>query len=200
VWQRHRYDGDGKIDFPLDPGCTSLSDDSEDSDTCARDPRGSGCPKCGNGIDDDGDGLIDYQPNPALSDPGCLSRADDSEDDDCTPMPGAPGVPVVDITAAGRANGVTHGHSVFQPMTCGMGDDPRGPRAGLSLSAGPCGEPDDCYHLHRWARLRHREPAHLPHGVRDRGLCTPRSMHEQRDRGGRLQQLERTGLPAARYL
>ena len=45
-------DGDGKKDYPLDPGCDSPDDDTETDPATA--------PKCANGIDDDGDGKIDY--------------------------------------------------------------------------------------------------------------------------------------------
>ena len=57
-------DGDGMVDFPADPGCSSASDSSERSSALV----------CDNGIDDDLDGLTDY-PN----DPGCLIGADISE-------------------------------------------------------------------------------------------------------------------------
>jgi hypothetical protein len=59
-------DGDGRIDFPADPGCSSPNDDSE--------ADGGGTPECRDGVDNDGDGRIDF-PN----DPGCSSRNDDSE-------------------------------------------------------------------------------------------------------------------------
>ena len=49
-------DGDGKIDFPDEPGCTSLADDSE-TDNC---PNGAGCPQCSDGVDNDGDGDTDF--------------------------------------------------------------------------------------------------------------------------------------------
>ena len=65
-------DGDGKIDFPNDPGCTDPMDDDE-TDTCAMGP-GPGCPECGDGIDNDGDGLTDYP-----SDPSCKSASGSSE-------------------------------------------------------------------------------------------------------------------------
>ncbi len=59
-------DGDGKIDYPADPGCTSLTDDDE------TDP-----PKqCADGIDNDGDGKVDYP-----LDPGCTDASDDDETD-----------------------------------------------------------------------------------------------------------------------
>jgi len=92
-------DGDGLIDFPYETGCSSASDDSEtancnngedddcDGTTDAGDP---GCANpndlnegpgvtlaCSDGIDNDGDGFIDF-PN----DPGCISRADDVEFND----------------------------------------------------------------------------------------------------------------------
>jgi large repetitive protein len=63
-------DGDGKIDFPNDPGCTSPDDDSEDDDC----PSGPNCPECGDGIDNDNDGFIDYP-----ADPTCTSASDASE-------------------------------------------------------------------------------------------------------------------------
>jgi large repetitive protein len=63
-------DGDGKNDYPDDPGCTSPTDDDE-SDTC---PSGATCPACANGLDDDGDGQTDY-PN----DTSCPSASGASE-------------------------------------------------------------------------------------------------------------------------
>ena len=56
-------DGDGKIDYPADPGCTSAADTDE-----------TDVPQCSDGLDNDGDGLIDY-PN----DPGCASYLDATE-------------------------------------------------------------------------------------------------------------------------
>jgi hypothetical protein len=57
-------DGDGLIDFPLDPGCAGPTDNDE------RDPQ------CSDGLDNDGDGRVDF-PN----DPGCHSSNDDNEAD-----------------------------------------------------------------------------------------------------------------------
>ncbi len=57
-------DGDGKIDYPADPGCSSKNDKSELNPSV----------ECDNGIDDDRDGLADYP-----KDPGCSSLADKSE-------------------------------------------------------------------------------------------------------------------------
>ncbi|MDQ4049951.1 MAG: hypothetical protein M3131_11320, partial [Actinomycetota bacterium] len=71
-------DGDGRIDFPDDPGCTSPNDDSEaDAGTAGQGGGGGGgrdATECSDGRDNDGDGRIDF-PN----DPGCTSAADDSE-------------------------------------------------------------------------------------------------------------------------
>jgi hypothetical protein len=66
-------DGDGKVDYPNDPGCSSSSDTSESPDPTPP-PTAS---QCSNGIDDDGDGKVDY-PN----DPGCSSSSDTSESPD----------------------------------------------------------------------------------------------------------------------
>lgn len=46
---------DGRIDFPFDPGCTSVSDDDENT-VCP----GSSCPVCSDGIDNDADGRTDF--------------------------------------------------------------------------------------------------------------------------------------------
>ena len=59
-------DGDGKIDYPLDPGCASPTDATED-DVCATAPTDPACPRCGNGIDDDGDGQTDYPADPTCA-------------------------------------------------------------------------------------------------------------------------------------
>ena len=56
-------DGDGLIDHPADPGCTSPTDESEREASLA----------CDNGVDDDGDGLID------LLDPSCAEPGDTDE-------------------------------------------------------------------------------------------------------------------------
>lgn len=66
-------DGDGKVDFPVDPGCNAADDVDE------VDP-----PACSNGKDDDGDGLTDFP-----ADKGCSSAEDPDETDPCkTPAPG----------------------------------------------------------------------------------------------------------------
>lgn len=56
-------DGDGLLDFPADPGCTSAEDLSEAAD-------------CNDGLDNDGDGLADYG-----SDPGCRNRRESARED-----------------------------------------------------------------------------------------------------------------------
>lgn len=58
-------DGDGKTDFPNDPGCDTPAENSELDD-----------PLCSDGIDNDGDGKIDFP-----SDPGCESTSDGDETD-----------------------------------------------------------------------------------------------------------------------
>ncbi|MGQ0700609.1 MAG: OmpA family protein [Panacagrimonas sp.] len=66
-------DGDGLIDFPGDPGC-STADDNDEIDP----------PQCSDGKDNDGDGLIDFP-----SDKGCTAAEDTDETDPCkTPAPG----------------------------------------------------------------------------------------------------------------
>jgi hypothetical protein len=58
-------DGDGLVDWPADPGCSSKLDDSEDPFNYK---------ECNDGIDNDGDGWIDW-PNDA----GCSNPFDNSE-------------------------------------------------------------------------------------------------------------------------
>jgi hypothetical protein len=69
-------DGDGQFDFPLDLGCTSILDETEDSPTS---------PKCDDGRDNDGDGKFDFP-----DDPGCLLPETDEEADDCPNGPNCP--------------------------------------------------------------------------------------------------------------
>ncbi|HEY4244960.1 MAG TPA: hypothetical protein VGM88_34330 [Kofleriaceae bacterium] len=94
-------DGDGKIDYPNDPGCASPGDNDE-TDTC---PAGPSCPQCGDGIDNDGDGLIDY-PN----DPSCLAASGTSESF-CTTDPDYGGA--MDSTVTSGNN--TTGNQTFLP-------------------------------------------------------------------------------------
>jgi len=69
-------DSDGMTDFPDDLGCTSETDDTEDSLTSA---------KCQDGRDNDGDGKKDYP-----ADPGCFAPQADDEMDDCPTGPNCP--------------------------------------------------------------------------------------------------------------
>lgn len=67
-------DGDGIIDYPADPGCSSASDLNEFDH------------KCNNRVDDDGDGFIDYADGFAggvfyQADPGCDAPDDMDEQD-----------------------------------------------------------------------------------------------------------------------
>jgi len=61
-------DGDGDIDYPFDPGCSSIADDTEDDPTPL--------PACADGIDNDSplDGLIDFP-----ADYGCSAASGTSE-------------------------------------------------------------------------------------------------------------------------
>ncbi|MDB5972341.1 MAG: hypothetical protein JWQ90_4791 [Hydrocarboniphaga sp.] len=66
-------DGDGKIDFPADAGCTA-ADDNDETDPAM----------CSDGKDNDGDGLVDFP-----ADKGCTSADDNDETDPCkTPLAG----------------------------------------------------------------------------------------------------------------
>ena len=64
-------DGDGKNDYPTDPGCTTPSDNSE-ADMCPG--VGTMCPECGDGADNDMDMKTDYP-----MDTTCLAAGDSSE-------------------------------------------------------------------------------------------------------------------------
>jgi hypothetical protein len=61
-------DGDGLVDFPADPGCSSPTDISE---------HDAALP-CDDGLDNDGDGLIDFP-----ADPGCFSPTSTTESPQC---------------------------------------------------------------------------------------------------------------------
>ena len=99
-------DNDGRIDYPADPGCSSASDTTENSEPQCNDnidndgdgavdyPNDYGCtslndnsespnPACSNGIDDDGDGFVDYP-----ADPGCSGPRDTSEGVTCSTTTG----------------------------------------------------------------------------------------------------------------
>lgn len=74
-------DGNGRTDYPGDPGCISAAGDAEDS-ACP----GSSCPACANGIDDDGDGRVDFPADPdcyfaAMSTEQSFACTNDRDDD-----------------------------------------------------------------------------------------------------------------------
>ena len=59
-------DGDGAVDYPLDPGCDDFADNDETDPAVA--------PQCADGLDNDGDSLTDYP-----MDFGCTAASDDDE-------------------------------------------------------------------------------------------------------------------------
>ena len=72
--RRPRNDGDGKVDFPADPGCTAGNDNTE-----------LGTTQCTDGIDNDGDGLIDFPAETGCAlDPSKTFINDDFEGPDCS--------------------------------------------------------------------------------------------------------------------
>jgi len=66
-------DGDGKVDFPADPGCTDPLDSSEVNSALLA--------ECSDGVDNDGDSLVDYP-----ADPGCDNINDDFEQEPIIPQ------------------------------------------------------------------------------------------------------------------
>ncbi|HEY1557771.1 MAG TPA: hypothetical protein VGF94_23225 [Kofleriaceae bacterium] len=97
-------DGDGKIDFPNDPGCAAGNDDDE-SDDC---PSGSNCPACANGIDDDGDGKIDYPADTGCKAASTLIESCDAEVD-----------PIAQVTGAVTNGTLVGAHDNYTPpSTC----------------------------------------------------------------------------------
>jgi hypothetical protein len=57
-------DGDGRTDYPDDPGCSSATDGSENDASLP----------CDNRLDDDGDGLVDYPRDPGCHDPSWVAE------------------------------------------------------------------------------------------------------------------------------
>jgi hypothetical protein len=74
-------DRDGRIDFPRDPGCASVTDNTE-ADASPPPPPAA---VCNDGVDNDGDGLTDFP-----ADPGCASATDGTEADSSPPPPPPP--------------------------------------------------------------------------------------------------------------
>jgi hypothetical protein len=62
--------GDGRIDYPADPGCAMPGDNLEDT-VCP----GPACPACSDGTDNDGDTRIDYPDDPSCPAAGVISEA-----------------------------------------------------------------------------------------------------------------------------
>ena len=73
--ERADDDGDGKIDYPADPGCTSATDNNEYNAAAPPPPPHRRRPTaCSNGKDDDFDGKVDYP-----ADSGCSGPTDTTE-------------------------------------------------------------------------------------------------------------------------
>ncbi len=72
-------DGDGKLDYPADPGCTGTTDNDEYNAPAPPPPPSYAC---SNGSDDDGDGKVDYP-----ADPGCTGTTDNNEYNAPAPPP-----------------------------------------------------------------------------------------------------------------
>jgi hypothetical protein len=97
-------DADGDIDYPNDPGCASIDDDTE-LDDC---PSGPNCPDCADGVDNDGDGMTDYpQDTACIAASGAIESCQGEED------------PVVAI-ATGTTMGTTVGAHDNHNPSCGL--------------------------------------------------------------------------------
>ena len=101
-------DGDGKIDYPADPGCTGATDTDE-----ADPPPPPPTYACSNGLDDDGDGKVDYP-----ADPGCTSSTDNDETDPPPPPP-----PPTTVTAFPSALTINNGSYVSGGVSSLSADD-----------------------------------------------------------------------------
>jgi len=98
-------DGDAKVDYPADPGCTSATD-TDETDPPPPPPTYA----CSNGLDDDGDGNVDYP-----ADPGCTSSTDNDEYN-------AP-VPPTTVTAFPSALTINYGTVVSGDVSSLLADD-----------------------------------------------------------------------------
>ena len=92
--------GDGKTDFPEDPGCSSPADDAETT-VCP----GASCPACSDGLDNDGDGQTDFPADTSCHAAGGTSEA-------CVQTE-----PVVVVTGAATTGTTVGQTNDFQP-TC----------------------------------------------------------------------------------
>lgn len=118
-------DGDGRVDYPEDPGCGSRGDHDERDELVGRSA-------CDNGLDDDGDNWVD------LADPGCASEDDPDETN-------PPDVP----RCANRADDDDDGQTDFphDPGCAAAGDDderdlPQAPVCGNGLDDDADGQVD----------------------------------------------------------
>ena len=97
-------DGDGRVDYPADPGCSSSTDTDE-----------TDLPACSDQADNDGDAKVDYP-----ADPGCSSPTDTDEADPPPPPPGT--VPSVRSTSFATANGPSSSLVIPKPSGTAAGD------------------------------------------------------------------------------
>ncbi|UPA22128.1 DUF11 domain-containing protein [Candidatus Peribacteria bacterium] len=68
-------DGDGRVDYPADAGCTSPNDDDEfNIYSSSAQSSTARLPQCRDSVDNDGDGRVDYP-----ADAGCTNPDDDDE-------------------------------------------------------------------------------------------------------------------------
>ena len=105
-------DGDGKTDYPNDPGCSAPNQEDE-SDDC---PTGPNCPQCADGVDNDNNGVSDF-PN----DPGCESASDPTEFVENPVACGATLI-IANLPVSGVVTGNLDGMSTSQiTSTCGGG-------------------------------------------------------------------------------
>jgi hypothetical protein len=122
-------DGDGKVDYPADRGCSGASDESESPDP----PLAA---QCADGADNDGDGKVDYP-----ADRGC-SGASDANEVDSTPLPACRVPRVVGKTLAAarialRRAGCSVGHLRYVRARVPRGRvTAQAPHAGRRLARG----------------------------------------------------------------
>jgi cysteine-rich repeat protein len=83
-------DGDGRIDYPADPGCSSASDFLETSPSRV----------CDDGLDNDGDGFVDVP-----DDPGCRSPTSALENPQCQDGANNDGQSGIDFDGGASVNG-----------------------------------------------------------------------------------------------
>ncbi len=122
-------DGDGAIDFPADPGCTSPTDNSEVD---------AAVPQCGDGIDNNGAGGTDWP-----ADPSCSSATDATEDGvvappvsyrQCQDGIDNDGDGLIDFAGHAGALADDDCHSLFDDDESGTGSTPVDTRARLLIA------------------------------------------------------------------